>query len=69
MLTVAPGWPNPYSSHDVSTNTIIRSDLITDGSEQKQLATGKVATEIGMPSSQHRSDKNDSCIWYDFYRS
>ena len=49
MPTVAPGWPNPYSSHKVSTDTIVRSNLAADGSKQMlaQPTTGGVTTEIG----------------------
>lgn len=47
MSTVAPGWPNPYSSHDVSTDTTVHGNPAADDSEQKQLATRKVTTEIG----------------------
>ena len=49
MPTTAPGWPNPYSSHEVSTDTIVRRSLGADSSEQKQLTTGKTTTEIGVP--------------------
>ena len=49
MPTVAPGWPNPYSSHEMSTDTVVRSNLAADGSEpqKQQKTTGKVTTEIG----------------------
>ena len=49
MPTVAPGWPNPYSSHEVSTDTIVHRSLGADRSEQKQLTTEKATTEIGVP--------------------
>ena len=47
MPTVAPGWPNPYSSHNVSTDTTVHGNLAADDSEQKQRTTRKVTTEIG----------------------
>ena len=49
MPTVAPGWPNPYSSHEMSTDTVVRSNLAADDSElqKQQKATGKATTEIG----------------------
>lgn len=45
---MAPGWPNPYSSHEMSTDTVAHSNLAAGGSEQKQQkTTGKATTEIG----------------------
>ena len=49
MPTVAPGWPDPYSSHEVSTDTIVHRSLGADCSEQKQLTTENATTEIGVP--------------------
>ena len=47
LPTSAPGWPNPYSSHEVSVDPTLRGNIMAAASEQNQPPSGKATTNIG----------------------
>ena len=47
MPTTAPGWPNVYSTHEVSSDTIM-SGSHTVSDSYLQIGDGKASTNIGI---------------------
>lgn len=47
MPTVAPGWPNVYSTHEVSSDTTM-SGSPTVSDSYLQIGDGKASTNIGI---------------------